>query len=134
MRKYVIFLLCAVFSPVILSLPAPAQSISCAECGMTSDLASKYTARIVKAEKILYFCDIGDLLVFINKKKEQNIKAEVKDFITGEWLEAQKAYYVHDEKKFKTPMAWGVASFKTKKEAAAFGPVMSFPGALETVR
>lgn len=134
MKKYLILFLYSASFLLVLSLPAFAETITCAECGMTSDAGSKYTAKIAQADKTLYFCDIGDLLTYLNKKKLQRAAAGVKDFSTGEWLEAQKAYYVHDGKKFSSPMGWGFASFKEKKEASAYGPVMDFDGALKAVR
>lgn len=134
MKKYLIPFLCAAFSLVIMSLPAFAENISCAECGMTSDIASKYTSRIVQGDKTLYFCDIGDLLVYLNKKKEQKASARVRDFETGEWLEARKAHYVHDGKKFNSPMGWGIAAFKDGKQASKYGSGMDMDAAQKAVR
>ncbi len=121
---------------VLLLLPVLsfAGNITCAECGMASDVVSKYTARIVQGDKTLYFCDIGDLLTYLNRKKEQNSEIQVRDFPTGQWIEGQKAYYVRDGKKFKSPMGWGVASFENSQKASAYGPVMDFETALRSVR
>ncbi len=134
MKKYLMLILYAASFLFVLPLPAFAENITCAECGMMSDAGSKYTAKIVNADKTLYFCDIGDLLSYVNKKKLPNAPAWVRDFSSGEWLEAQKAFYVHDRKKFSSPMGWGFASFKEKKGASAYGPLMDFDGALKAVR
>jgi nitrous oxide reductase accessory protein NosL len=134
MKNSIIPFLCAAFLLVTVSVAAVAENIRCAECGMTSDLASKYTARIVLSSKTLYFCDIGDLLVYLNKEKEQKASAGVKDLETGEWLEARTAYYVHDGKKLRSPMGWGIAAFKARKQASAYGAIMDLDAALGAVR
>lgn len=116
------------------SLPVRAEIISCAECGMKSDAGSKFTSRISQGEKTLYFCDIGDLFMYLNKKKPRDARAEVKDYRTGEWIDAQKAYYVQAARKFNSPMGWGIAAFKDGKEPAESGSVMDFDGAMKAVR
>jgi nitrous oxide reductase accessory protein NosL len=134
MKKSLFPLLHAALLVFLCSLPAAAETITCAECGMSSDLGSKFTSRIVQGEKILYFCDIGDLFTYLNRKKPQNILAEVKDYNTGEWLDAYTAYYVHAPKKFKSPMGWGIASFKDRNDAAGYGSVMNFSGTVKAVQ
>ncbi len=101
---------------------------------MLSDIASKFTSRIVNANKTLYFCDIGDLLTFINGNKPPTERIEVRDYNTGEWIDGQTAFYVHADKKLISPMGWGIASFKDRKTAAQFGSVMNFSAALKAVR
>ncbi len=134
MKKSLFPLLHAALLVIFCSLPAEAEMITCAECGMTSDLGSKYTSRIIQGEKTLYFCDIGDLFTYLNRKKPQNARVEVKDLETGEWFDAYTAYYVHSAEKFKSPMGWGIAAFKDKNHAAGYGSVMDFGGALKAVR
>ena len=53
-----------VFLVALAAFPVSAETIKCAECGMMSDLESKFTSRIMDRDKMLYFCDIGDLLVY----------------------------------------------------------------------
>jgi nitrous oxide reductase accessory protein NosL len=103
-----------------------AETIKCSECGMTVDVNSKFESKIVQADKTLYFCDIGDLFSYLKRTKQNSFKVEVKDYKTGEWIDARTAYYVHSEKKFRTPMGWGIASFRDQKDAAEFGAVMDF--------
>ncbi len=134
MKKSLFALLYAALLVFVCSLPVVAETITCAECGMKSDLASKFTSKIIQGEKTLYFCDIGDLFTYLNKKKPENARAEVKDYNTGEWLDVHKAFYVHADKKFRTPMGWGIASFKDKNDAAAYGIVMDFEGAIKAVK
>ncbi len=104
----------------------PADTIKCSECGMMVDVNSKFESKILQADKTLYFCDIGDLFSYLKRTKLSDFKAEVKDYKTGDWIDARAAYYVHSEKNFKTPMGWGVASFKNRNDAAEFGAAMDF--------
>ena len=101
---------------------------------MMVDVNSKFASKIVQADKTLFFCDIGDLFTYLKKTKQNGFKMEVKDYKTDEWIDARAAYYVHDEKKFKTPMGWGIASFKVHKDAAEFGAVMDFDATAKTLK
>jgi len=116
------------FSAIVLSLAtvSAAETIKCSECGMMVDVNSKFASKIVQADRTLYFCDIGDLFSYLKRTKQNGVKAEVKDYKTGEWIDARAAYYVHAEKKFSTPMGWGIASFKDQKDAAEFGVATDF--------
>ena len=106
--------------------PAYALDRTCAECGMRVKMDSPFTARIVQGDTTLYFCDIGDLFVYLRKKNPNNARAEVRDFPTGAWVEARKASYVHEENKFRTPMGWGVAAFGDAAKASQSGAAMDF--------
>jgi nitrous oxide reductase accessory protein NosL len=111
---------------LLLALPAAAETVKCSECGMTCDVAAKFTSRIIQGDQTLYFCDIGDLFSYLKRKKPSPARVEVKDYNTGDWIDAYKAFYVHSEKKFKTPMGWSIASFKDKDRASEFGTAMDF--------
>jgi nitrous oxide reductase accessory protein NosL len=111
---------------LLLLSPAYAEAIRCAECGMMVDTASKFSARTTQGDKTLFFCDIGDLFAYLKKHNVKDALTEVKDFTSGTWLDARKAFYVHAEKKFSTPMGWGIAAFIDKDEAAKFGIAMDF--------
>jgi nitrous oxide reductase accessory protein NosL len=106
--------------------PAYAADTKCAECGMTVRMASPFTAKITQGDTRLFFCDIGDLFVYLRKKGLNNARAEVKDYPTGAWVDARKAAYVHAEKKFRTPMGWGIAAFKNADDASRSGAIMYF--------
>lgn len=124
------------FSAIVLSLAtvSAAETIKCAECGMMVDVNSKFASKIVQADRTLYFCDIGDLFSYLKRTKQNGVKAEVKDYKTGEWIDARAAYYVHAENKFRTPMGWGIASFKDQKDAAEFGAAMDFDSAAKALK
>jgi len=111
-----------------------AETIKCTECGMFLDMNSKFTSKIVQGGSTLYFCDIGDLFLYLKRKDMTDVTAQVKDYVTGEWLDAKKAYFVHAEKKFMTPMGWGIAAFKDKTSAAESGTVMDFNATVLTIK
>jgi copper chaperone NosL len=132
-QKAFLALVTAAFLTAGFSLSASAALITCAECGMTSDPGSPFTARIIDNGKELYFCDIGDLFVYLNRKKAQGVQAQVKDFPSGEWFDARAAHYVQS-KTFNSPMGWGIAAFKDRKQTTENRVVMDFEGVLKAVR
>jgi len=114
--------------------PAPAADMKCAECGMVVMKDSKFSAKMLQGNTTLHFCDIGDLFVFLKRKGVKDAGAEVKDYMTGEWIDARKAYYVKSDKKFNTPMGWGIAAFKDKSEASKSGSAMDFDSASKALK
>jgi nitrous oxide reductase accessory protein NosL len=127
------------FFPVLafvlfLSLSASAEMVSCAQCGMGADLSGKFTSRIVQPKQTQHFCDIGDLFAYLKTNPAGASDAQVKDFKTGEWINAQQAFYVSSAKKFQTPMGWGIAAFKTKPEIAEFGNALDFNAMMKSLK
>jgi copper chaperone NosL len=114
--------------------PALAADIRCTECGMMVKMDSKFTSKITQGETTLYFCDIGDLFTYLKKNNMKEAGAEVKDYTTGEWIAARKAYYVNSSKKFRTPMGWGIAAFKDKNEASKAGNSLDFDGTANALK
>ncbi len=106
--------------------PVHAKEISCTECGMTVRTDSKFTSKITQGDTTQYFCDIGDLFTYLKRKGLPDTKIEVKDYPSGEWIDARKAFYVTSGKKFNTPMGWGIAAFKDKNEASQSGNATDF--------
>jgi copper chaperone NosL len=133
-RSAVLFVLSLALSIFFAAAPKGALAANCAECGMMVDLESKFCAKIVQDGKTLLFCDIGDLLTHLNKKSLSPDRALVRDYKTGEWITADKAFYVHADKAFKTPMGWGIAAFKNRDDAAAFGNPLDLTVILRAVR
>ncbi len=109
-------------------------AVKCAECGMMVDQQSVFSASLTQDGKRLDFCDIGDLLTYLNKRSIAPSLAQVKDHATGEQIAADKAYYVRAEKKFRSPMGWGIAAFKTREDASSFGAPMDITSALQAVK
>src|SRR3990170_5890399 len=94
----------------------PAGS-TCDACGMKVDPKSPFSAEIIgKDGRLMAFCDIGDMFSTYLKLTEKPEKAYVKDYTSGEWIEAEGAHYVKSDK-FSTPMSWNIAAFKSKEEA-----------------
>jgi len=116
------------------SLSASAEMVSCAQCGMGADLSSKFTSRLVQAKQTLHFCDIGDLFAYLKANPAAAAEAQVKDYKSGEWVNAQQAYYVQSAKKFQTPMGWSIAAFKAKPESAEFGNALDFNGMMKSLK
>jgi nitrous oxide reductase accessory protein NosL len=109
-----------------------AKTVPCAECGMTAAIAGRFTARILSAGETRYFCDIGDLVVFIVRTQPKEYAASVRDFWSGEWLDAATAVFVIDKKTYATPMGWGVAAFRAR--AAAPAPALDFEALRKALR
>ena len=102
----------------------PERVFKCAECGMSAKVANRFSAQIVQGADTLYFCDIGDLVAFIERTHPKEYAASVNDFKSGEWIDVKKAFFVVDKKVFSTPMGWGVAAFQDK--ASAIGAPLGF--------
>ena len=114
--------------------PASAADMKCAECGMMVMMDSPFAGKTIQGDTTLHFCDIGDLFSYLKRNKPATIRAAVKDHPSGEWIDANTAYYVHDEKKFKTPMGWGFAAFRDKNRAVEAGEMMDFAAAMKTLK
>jgi len=97
------------------TIVSAADTIKCTECGMMVDVNSKFASKIVQADGTLYFCDIGDLFSYLKRTKQNSVKAEVKDYKTGEWIDARAAYYVHAEKIFSTQWDGESLHLKTRR-------------------
>jgi hypothetical protein len=108
--------------------------ITCTECGMKADLASRFTARASEGGKDVYFCDIGDLLTYMSRKKQPALRAQVKDYTSGAWLDADKALFVQAPRKFKSPMGWGIAAFRDARDGALYGPALDLAAAMKAVQ
>jgi nitrous oxide reductase accessory protein NosL len=119
---------------VFCSLSVSAGMVSCAQCGMGADLAGKFTARTVQAKQTHHFCDIGDLFAYLKANPAAAAEAQVKDYKTNEWINAQQAFYVNSAKKFSTPMGWGIAAFKARPEMAEFGNALDFNGMMKSLK
>lgn len=92
----------------------------CVICNMQVKDDAYATQIVTKDGKSLKFDDIGCM----NEWKEQNgtddIGMEfVRDYNDKEWIEYGKATYVYDAS-IRTPMAYGLVSFKDKNSAEQF--------------
>jgi nitrous oxide reductase accessory protein NosL len=111
-----------------------AKDIRCTECGMMVRMDSKFTAKLAQGDATNYFCDIGDLFMYLKKNNVPDARIEVQDYSSGEWIDARKAFYVNAPKKFNTPMGWGVAAFKDKSVASQSGTVTDFENTAKALK
>ena len=90
---------------------------TCAVCNMMISDDQFAVQLIQKDGKVYKFDDIGDLYVWKDQNGTEQIGMEfVRDYYTMEWIPLSDAYFVYD-KDFKTPMAYGVYSFKDEDSA-----------------
>ena len=89
----------------------------CERCKMVvSDRKNTTQVRDIKTGKTYMFDDIGCAILWF--KQETNLKEEnsiiwITDLITGELIDAKKAFYTTDN---ITPMAYGFSAYKNKKD------------------
>lgn len=92
----------------------------CEVCQMLIKDDHNATEIILKDGKPLKFDDIGDMFVWLKEHGREQVGAIfVRDYKTKEWIGLDKATYVYDAAN-KTPMAFGVFSFKSEAEADSF--------------
>lgn len=128
-RRFALFILVGLMSAALLGCGEPEYKPAaiqegvdrCVECNMLI-ADDEHAAQIVlKDGKVLKFDDIGDLFVY--KKKQSlgdTIGAQfVRDRGTLDWIKLESAAFVYDPQ-FRTPMAYGVLSFKSKADAEKF--------------
>lgn len=66
------------------------------------------------------FDDLGDLFVWTAEHGLDDVNVRyVRDYHTEEWVQIEQATFVYDAN-FRTPMGYGVYSFKEKEDAEAF--------------
>ena len=135
--RYVIALLVVLGFLCPLPLPAVAagaEKLHCVQCGMLVDETSPFSARIVAGEKTSWFCDIGDMMLYMKEQKTDPAQAQVKDYRSGAWFAASLAFYVSSPKQFRTPMGWGIAAFRDQAAAATFGKVDDLASILKSLK
>ncbi|MFD0870615.1 nitrous oxide reductase accessory protein NosL [Paenibacillus residui] len=92
----------------------------CEVCNMMIADDHNATQIVLKDGRSLKFDDIGDLFVWTKKNGLDQVGQRfVRDYHSKEWLKLEDAYYAYDST-FKTPMAFGVYSFKDKADAEKF--------------
>ncbi|WP_256757980.1 nitrous oxide reductase accessory protein NosL [Cohnella sp. WQ 127256] len=92
----------------------------CANCKMQVKDDAYATQLTTKDGKTLKFDDIGCMNKWKSSNGADNIGMDyVRDYNDKDWIEYKKASYVYDAS-LRTPMAYGIISFKDKKSAEAF--------------
>lgn len=130
------FLLAFLVFPAFLAaqpFPVP-QGAKCDECGMSVEQDSKFVSEVLSSDgKKLFFCDIGDMLFHFKKEREKIKLVYVKDYVTGGWIDGEKALFVLN-KDIKTPMSWGIAAFAKQSDAKKWGTPADFSTAFTLTR
>jgi copper chaperone NosL len=92
----------------------------CAICNMQVKDDPYATQIITKDGKSIKFDDIGCMNAWIEQHGKDNIGMDyVRDYNNKDWISYQKASYVYDAS-IRTPMAYGIVSFKDKQSAESF--------------
>lgn len=92
----------------------------CATCSMQVADDRNATEIVLKEGKALKFDDIGCMYDWTKKNGLETVGAQfVRDYNSKEWVKLEDATFVYD-KMNKTPMAYGIFSFKDKASAEAF--------------
>lgn len=92
----------------------------CDICNMQVNDDGYATQLITEEGKVYKFDDIGCMNEWkVKNGVDEIINEFVRDQETREWVHADKAYYAYDPS-FKSPMAYGLVSFKDKKSAEQF--------------
>ncbi len=133
-RRWVVAIVVVLLVVYSLTAGAAGEKLRCAHCGMILEESSPFSARIDAQDKTLWFCDIGDMVLYINEKKADPSLAQVKDYPTGAWIAASKAFYVSSPKKFRTPMGWGLAAFRNRADASGSGEVDDLASILKRIQ
>lgn len=98
-----------------------AKTDKCALCNMAVKDDHFATELILENGKKLAFDDLGCMNKWMNQNKgKKQAIAYVRDYNTNNWIELEKATFVHDNEATKTPMAYNVISFENKKDAGKF--------------
>jgi len=110
------------------------EATPCDECGMRIDISSRFSNYVITMDgKRLFFCDIGDMLNNLKKRGYEAKEIHVRDYQSGEWIDGQKAYYVRN-KKFSTPMGWGIGAFRDLSEAESFGSPVDLNNSFKLIK
>ncbi|WP_289137630.1 nitrous oxide reductase accessory protein NosL [uncultured Brevibacillus sp.] len=92
----------------------------CDICHMQVPNDHNATQIVLKDGKVLKFDDIGCMHEWTEKNGTETVDVQfVRDYYTAEWMKADQAAYAYDAT-FKTPMSYGIHSFKDKAAAESF--------------
>lgn len=92
----------------------------CDVCNMLVPNDHNAAQLVLNDGQALKFDDIGDLAVWVDENGLDDVNVRyVRDYGTEEWIQIEDATFVYD-KDFRTPMAYGVYSFKSKDDAETF--------------
>ncbi|MEX2462497.1 MAG: nitrous oxide reductase accessory protein NosL [Paenibacillaceae bacterium] len=102
------------------ALPINEATDKCATCNMQVKDDAFAVQLTTKEGKTYKFDDLGCMNEWKKKNGAEMIGAQfVRDYNNKAWIKYENAAYVYDPS-FKSPMAYGIYSFKNKKEAQSF--------------
>ncbi|QCT04676.1 hypothetical protein E6C60_3971 [Paenibacillus algicola] len=102
------------------AVPIDEQVDKCPVCNMQVKDNAYAVQLQLKDYRTLKFDDLGDLYVWKQEHGTEDIGAQfVRDYFTLEWLHLKDAFYVYDDG-IRTPMAFGMVSFKDEPSAERF--------------
>ena len=90
----------------------------CASCGMLIS-EERFAAAMTAADQTQAFDDLGCLLRARARGSGAAARIWVHDETSGQWLDAQRAWFVHS-REVLTPMGSGLVAFSTKDAAEQF--------------
>ncbi|MBS4192177.1 nitrous oxide reductase accessory protein NosL [Bacillus sp. FJAT-49705] len=101
----------------------PTEEHKCAFCDMKIYLKDEtmgvFTAQALNSKgENLFFDDSGCLLNYERKTGEKLDEKWVRDYLSADWIDAEKAIPVHSD--MQTPMKYGYAFFETQDSADKF--------------
>ena len=127
-RISVIAVLFTLLMPLGATLAEEARKApACAQCNMkVTDADRKVSAYLPNVQGMgpSHYCDLGCAVQSRNtecatRQMTFDANAVVYDFLTGEAVPAEKAFFVF-KSSFRTPMGYGIVAFKDKAEADTF--------------
>ncbi|TBL81103.1 nitrous oxide reductase accessory protein NosL [Paenibacillus thalictri] len=129
MKKYIVvaFMMTLIFTllsacgtPKYAAVPINEDTDKCAICNMQVKDDAFAVQLTTKDGKTYKFDDIGCMNEWTGKNGLEQVGAQfVRDYNSKEWIPYETAAYVFDSS-FKTPMAYGIYSFKSKQDAQKF--------------
>lgn len=104
----------------------------CDICNMLVPNDHNAAQLVLEDGQSIKFDDIGCLFEWVDENDLDDVNVRyVRDHDSEEWIDLEQSTFVYD-KDFRTPMAYGVYSFKTKEDAQSFvekegkGELLSF--------
>lgn len=112
--NFVLILALTFFSACNSSESSSTQSLKsevkvCPKCNMEVEKSNLHSASLVKNDTILYFDDIGCMILWSNENNINTEKAKVFSKDTNHYIDAASASYKIGE---KTPMSYGFCAYE----------------------
>lgn len=95
------------------------DSDQCYTCHMGIEDLQSVSQTILTDGTPRVFDDIGCMLVYLQETNDEMKISYVIDYESGEWIDVNEAYFVHDQT-IQTPMSYGFIAFSSEQEAEAY--------------